>query len=50
MRNLEPGRRSAEADLMSYLLFDGEFVTPLTELGFRDAMAREQDLARFFVD
>ncbi|HEY5658311.1 MAG TPA: patatin-like phospholipase family protein [Myxococcota bacterium] len=50
MRNLEPGRRSAEADLMSYLLFDGEFVTPLTELGFRDARAREEDLARFFSD
>jgi NTE family protein len=50
MRNLEPGRRSAEADLMSYLLFDGEFVTPLTELGFRDASAREQELARFFSD
>jgi NTE family protein len=50
MRNLEPGRRSAEADLMSYLLFDGEFVTPLTELGFHDALAHEQELARFFSD
>ena len=50
MRNLVPGRRSAEADLMSYLLFDGEFVTPLVELGYRDAMAREEELARFFSD
>jgi NTE family protein len=50
MRNLAPGRRSAEADLMSYLLFDGEFVTPLTELGYRDAMAREEELVRFFSD
>jgi NTE family protein len=50
MRNLAPGRRSAEADLVSYLLFDGDFVTPLTELGFKDAMAQEEQLARFFSD
>jgi NTE family protein len=50
MRNLEPGRRSAEADLLSYLLFDGEFLAPLAELGYRDAQAREEELARFFTD
>jgi NTE family protein len=49
-RNLEPGRRSAEADLLSYLLFDGEFLEPLAELGYRDARAREEELARFFTD
>lgn len=50
MRNLSPGRRSAEADLLSYLLFDGEFLDPLAELGYRDARSREEDLARFFTD
>jgi NTE family protein len=50
MRNLEPGRRSAEADLLSYLLFDGEFLAPLAELGYRDAAAREEELVRFFTD
>ena len=50
MRNLEPGRQSAEADLLSYLLFDGEFLAPLAELGFRDAQAQEEELARFFAD
>jgi NTE family protein len=50
MRNLNPGRRSAESDLLSYLLFDGEFLDPLAELGYRDAMARQEDLARFFTD
>jgi NTE family protein len=50
MRNLEPGRRSAEADLLSYLLFDGEFLAPLAELGYRDARAQEEELARFFTD
>ena len=50
MRNLTPGRRSAEADLLSYLLFDGEFLDPLAELGYRDARAQEEDLLRFFSD
>jgi NTE family protein len=50
LRNLEPGRRSAEADLLSYLLFDGEFLEPLAELGYRDARAKEEELARFFTD
>jgi NTE family protein len=50
LRNLEPGRLSAEADLLSYLLFDGEFIAPLAELGYRDARAREEELARFFTD
>jgi NTE family protein len=48
MRNLTPGERSAEADLLSYLLFDGEFLDPLAELGYRDARAQEEELLRFF--
>lgn len=50
MRNLEPGRRSSEADLLSYLLFDGEFLDPLADLGYRDAKALEDELAAFFTD
>jgi NTE family protein len=50
MRNLDSGRRSAEADLLSYLLFDGEFLRPLAELGYLDAKAREDELAAFFSD
>ncbi|MGH0030477.1 MAG: patatin-like phospholipase family protein [Myxococcota bacterium] len=50
MRNLTPGERSPEADLLSYLLFDGEFLAPLAELGFRDAEAQEEELVRFFSD
>ncbi|MEM7409110.1 MAG: patatin-like phospholipase family protein [Myxococcota bacterium] len=50
MRNLGDDPRSAESDLFSYLLFDGDFLAPLTELGFRDAAAREDELARFFED
>ena len=50
MRSLEAGERSPEADLISYLLFDGEFVAPLAELGYRDAEAMESELVRFFTD
>ena len=49
-RGLSEGRRPAEADLLSYLLFDGEFLAPLTELGFADARAREEELCAFFSD
>ncbi len=49
-RNLVDGRRTPESDLLSYLLFDGEFLAPLAELGMRDARAREQDLVDFFTD
>jgi NTE family protein len=39
-----------EADLLSYLLFDAAFTTPLVQLGFHDAEAMEADLIRFFDD
>jgi NTE family protein len=44
-----PGR-SPESDLLSYLLFDGNFLAPLTELGYADARAHENELAAFFTD
>jgi NTE family protein len=50
MRNLVPGHHSPEADLMSYLLFDGQFLAPLTDLGYQDAMDQEDALVRFFSD
>ena len=49
-RNLVEGRRTPESDLLSYLLFDGEFLAPLAELGVRDARAHEQELVDFFTD
>jgi NTE family protein len=42
--------RTPESDLLSYLLFDGEFLAPLTVLGYGDASAREEELAEFFSD
>ena len=49
-RNLAGGGRGHEADLLSYLLFDGEFLAPLAELGFSDARSHEEELCRFFTD
>jgi NTE family protein len=37
-----------EADLLSYVLFDGEFCGRLIEIGRSDAQARHAELVRFF--
>ncbi|MCG8416823.1 MAG: patatin-like phospholipase family protein [Proteobacteria bacterium] len=39
-----------ENDLLSYLLFDGNFAAELINLGYRDAAAKEDELAQFFSD
>jgi NTE family protein len=39
-----------EADLASYLLFDGNFAGQLIELGRADARARKDDILEFFAD
>jgi NTE family protein len=39
-----------EADLASYLMFDGTFCRKLIELGRADAHARREELLRFFED
>ena len=39
---------TGEADLLSYLLFDGAFATQLIDLGRRDARARHDELCAFF--
>lgn len=44
-------RDSADpSDLLSYLLFDGEFAGRLIEVGRADARARHEELCRFFTD
>jgi NTE family protein len=44
------GGAGREADLLSYLLFDGEFAEDLMQLGLRDARAHEDQFLRFFDD
>ena len=42
------GESENEADLLSYVLFDGAFAGRLIEMGLRDARARHDELATFF--
>jgi NTE family protein len=46
MRRVAEGE--SEADLLSYVLFDGEFCGRLVELGHADARAKHDVLVRFF--
>ncbi len=47
-RALTRGAPVGEADLMSYLLFDGDYASSLIDLGMADAARVEQELIRFF--
>jgi NTE family protein len=47
-RTLTRGSPEDEADLMSYLLFDGAYASELMDLGRRDAAAEREALVHFF--
>lgn len=48
IRSLARSEASSEADLASYILFDGGFARQLIELGMEDAHARRDALSQFF--
>ncbi|HMI82671.1 MAG TPA: patatin-like phospholipase family protein [Polyangiaceae bacterium] len=50
IRRISEWEGAGEADLLSYILFDGEFAARLIELGRNDARARHAELCAFFDD
>ena len=48
IRRISEWEGAGEADLLSYILFDGEFSARLIELGRNDAKARHAELCRVF--
>ncbi len=48
MRRIAEPDSQNEADLLSYLLFDGDFAGQLIDLGRDDAKERHEELCRFF--
>jgi NTE family protein len=49
-RALTRGAPDDEADMMSFLMFDGEYAAELIELGMRDAEQAENEIAALFLD
>jgi NTE family protein len=47
-RIADAGGDESEGDLLSYLLFDGEYAADLVRMGMRDADAKRQELIDFF--
>jgi len=50
LRRLADAEGDDEADLLSYLLFDGGYGEALVQLGMSDARARKDELAAFFAE
>lgn len=50
LRRLASARGASEADLLSYILFDGMYAAELVRMGHEDARARHEELARFLHD
>ena len=48
IQRLAAGEAAHETDLLSYVLFDGDFASELIDLGRRDAAKKEDELAALF--
>jgi NTE family protein len=50
LRRLATARGADEADLLSYILFDGLYAAEVARLGYEDARMQHDQLARFLAD
>jgi NTE family protein len=50
LRRLATARGADEADLLSYILFDGLYAAEVARLGYEDARAQHGELCRFLAD
>ncbi|HSY38280.1 MAG TPA: hypothetical protein VLA79_02095, partial [Polyangia bacterium] len=50
LRRLATARGADEADLLSYILFDGLYAAEVARMGYEDARAHHDELARFLGD
>ena len=50
LRRLATARGADEADLLSYILFDGYYAAEVARRGYEDARAQHDDLAKFLGD
>jgi NTE family protein len=50
LRRLAASSGASEADLLSYILFDGVYAAELVRMGYEDARGRHEDLCRFLQD
>jgi NTE family protein len=50
LRRLATARGADEADLLSYILFDGHYAHDVATLGYEDARTHHDELARFLAD
>jgi NTE family protein len=50
LRRLATARGADEADLLSYILFDGFYAAEVARLGYEDARTQHDDLAKFLGD
>jgi NTE family protein len=50
LRRLATARGGNEADLLSYILFDGFYAAEVARLGYEDARSHHDDLAKFLGD
>ncbi|HVZ71304.1 MAG TPA: patatin-like phospholipase family protein [Polyangia bacterium] len=50
LRRLATARGADEADLLSYILFDGHFAAEVARIGYEDGRLHHEELAKFLAD